>query len=105
MALSETAKEILHLRWFLNELSPETVIAPTIIFCDNLSVQQLVRNPVYHSHTKHIDILCYFVCEIYDSGEIKVKYLNTENMPADNCTKSLNSYKHMKCCEMIGLTV
>lgn len=40
----------------------------------------------------------YFVHKIYDSNEIKVKYLETENMSADILTKALKAYKHKKKC-------
>ena len=64
-----------------------------------------VRNPVYHSRTKHIDIRHHFVRDVFDEGEIDVKYIASENMPADVLTKALNAYKHKMCCELIDLTV
>lgn len=82
MALSHTR--------FLNTLSLEAVTEPTILLCDNHSAQKLA----YYSFTKHTDICHSFVREIYDTGEIDVKYLETENIGTDILVKALNANKH-----------
>jgi hypothetical protein len=53
MALSDGAKEALYLQNLLAELGLKT--APVDLFNDNQGAQELVRNPVHHSRTKHID--------------------------------------------------
>lgn len=42
--------------------------------------------------------------EIYDSGEIDVKYPETESMTTGILTKVLNAYKYKYFCEIIGLS-
>ena len=34
----------------------EEVSDPTTIYCNNLSSMQLVKNPVFHARTKHIEV-------------------------------------------------
>ena len=105
MALSEDSKVSLLLWCFLNKLSPGMKTAPNNTMCDNQSAQKLVWNPVHHSCTKHIDIRHHFVRDIFEDGEIDVKYIASEKMPADLLTKSLNAYKRKMCCKLIGLKI
>lgn len=40
-----------------------TISKPVSIYCDNQSAINISKNPVMHSHTKHIDICYYFIRE------------------------------------------
>ena len=62
---------------------------PTTIFCDNISSIQLVKNPVYHTRTKHIEVHYHFACERVLSGEVKLMYVPTDRQSADIFTKPL----------------
>ena len=39
--------------------------------CDNQSTIYLVRNPMFHEHSKHIDVKLHFIREVISSGAIK----------------------------------
>lgn len=105
MALTEAAKETVYLRNLLKEIGfLEKDAEPTIVYCDNQGAQKLMRNPIYHSRSKHIDIKHHYVREIYQRGEIDVKYLATSNMIADVLTKGLFGPSHKKCIEGFGLS-
>ena len=41
--------------------------------------------------------------DVFDDGEIDVKYIASEKMPTDVLAKELNAYKQKLCCELIGL--
>ncbi|KAL6420407.1 hypothetical protein ACFW04_014533 [Cataglyphis niger] len=57
MALTEAAKETIYLRNLLEEMCyMERQSKSTTIYCDNQGAQKLMRNPMYYSRTKHIDI-------------------------------------------------
>ncbi|KMQ88815.1 gag-pol polyprotein [Lasius niger] len=57
MALTEAAKETVYLRNLLEEMCYlKHQSEPTTVYCDNQGAQKLMRNPMYHSRTKHIDI-------------------------------------------------
>ena len=49
----------------------------------------MVKNPVFHSQTKHIDIKHHFIREFYEEKKIDPKYVGTEEMTADIFTKVL----------------
>lgn len=104
MALSSASKEAVYLRRFIQELGfPELVDAPTELNGDNLSALQLVKNPVYHSRTKHIDVRVHFIREIFGKHSIDLKYVPTNDMIADILTKNLNKSKHSDLSQKLGL--
>ncbi|GBL78726.1 Retrovirus-related Pol polyprotein from transposon TNT 1-94 [Araneus ventricosus] len=105
IALSECAKEIVYLRRFLNELYESVDETPTVVFSDSQAAQKLVQNPIFHSRTKHIDIRCHYIREVYERGEIKIHYIPTDEMAADILTKTLTFQKHDNCCKLIGVNV
>ena len=60
---------------------------PTTIYCDNLSIIQLAKNPVFHTRTKHIEVHYHFVYEHVLSGEVELTYVPTDRQNADIFTK------------------
>ncbi len=47
---------------------------------DNQGAIALVKNPIGHSRTKHIDIRFHFVREAHENGLINLKYCPTEEV-------------------------
>src|SRR5436190_329827 len=101
VALTQAAKESIFIRGILNELIGFN--DPITIFNDNQSTQKLVSNPVFHSRTKHIDTKFHFIREVVDKKKIQLKYLSTDKMLADICTKALPKDKHNFCMHNIGV--
>ncbi len=62
---------------------------PLVMMEDNQGAIVLVKNPIGHSRTKHIDIQFHFVREAHENGLINLKYCPTEEMLADLLTKPL----------------
>ena len=60
--------------------------SPTVIFSDSQGSIALVKNPEYHSRTKHIDVQHHFVREQSALGVVVFKYVSTEDMVADVLT-------------------
>ena len=105
MAISEAAKEAVYLRRFIKKMGfDEEINEPTTINNDNLGAQQLVRNPVYHARTKHIDIKYHYVREIFKNKLIDLQYVQTQDMIADGLTKKLNKIKHNVFVKSLGIT-
>lgn len=102
MALSEAAKEGVHLQRFLLELSAIDV-GPINLFNENVSLQRLTINPFFHARTKHINIRHHFVREVVESGQVVLGHVASDEMPADVLTKALTKPKHVRCVELLGL--
>lgn len=104
MALCSASKEIVFLRNLISEMRFTSLVTkPTILYGDNLSAQQLVKNPVFHARSKHIDIKMHFVRDVYERKELTLAYIPTDEMVADVLTKNLKKTKHVKFLEMLSL--
>lgn len=102
MSLTEAAKESIYLRRFMNEIGFQSK-GPTVIHNDNQAAEKLARNHVYHSRSKHIDIRHHFVRSALKEGHVEIKYVPSEDNPADVLTKGLGGPKHEK--HRLGLGV
>ncbi|KAB5589019.1 Copia protein [Ceratobasidium theobromae] len=95
IALCNTAKDIISIRQFLNELGIryETPVASPI-FCDNQAVIEAVHNPTHKTRAKHIDIAYNFIHnEIYNQ-KVSVSFIPTRDNLADALTKPLAPMQH-----------
>ena len=60
--MSVACLEIIWLRGLLSELGfsqPD----PTLLYAKNTSAIQITTKPVYHEHTKHIEVDCHSIWE------------------------------------------
>ncbi|GJR21133.1 putative ribonuclease H-like domain-containing protein [Tanacetum coccineum] len=62
----------------------------TKIHIDNESTICIVKNPVYHSRTKHIEIRHHFIRDCYEKRLIVVIKIHTDNNVADLLTKGFD---------------
>ena len=93
MALYSATQEAVWLRLLLSDFGCALGEA-TKIYEDNQGCISLVKNPVFHSRTKHIDIEFDFLREKVEKGVIELEYMPTDEMVADDLTKSLGRIKH-----------
>ncbi|GJY93215.1 putative ribonuclease H-like domain-containing protein [Tanacetum coccineum] len=63
----------------------------TKIFIDNESTICIVKNPVFHSKTKHIEIRHHFIRDSYEKRLIQVIKIHTDHNVADLLTKALDT--------------
>ena len=87
-ALTEASKDIIHYRRLLQELGylDEN---PTVLLSDNQSSIKLVKNPIMHARTKHIEIQHHFIREAANADILQVEYTPTATQLADFLTKPL----------------
>nr|GEV96288.1 putative reverse transcriptase domain-containing protein [Tanacetum cinerariifolium] len=63
----------------------------TNIYIDNNSAICIVKNPVYHSKTKHIDIKHHFIRDCFEKKLISVDHIHTDENVADLLTKPFDA--------------
>eukprot|EP00253_Pinus_taeda_P032137 PITA_32137 len=78
MAASKATCEAIWLRKLLVNLFRRRMES-TRIFCDNQSCIELFENPVFHDHSKHIDIRCNFIRDRVQRGAVQLEYTPTGN--------------------------
>ncbi|XP_074346212.1 uncharacterized protein LOC141684982 [Apium graveolens] len=70
---------------------------------DNRSAIELMKNPVLHGRSKHIDVRFHFICECIERGELIVKHVATQEQRADILTKALGRVKFEEMRKAIGV--
>jgi hypothetical protein len=102
MAATEAAKQALWLRTLLSELTAKKARKVTL-FVDNNSAIALMKNPVFHGRSKHIDIKYHFIRECIECGQIQVKRVCTNEQKADALTKPLAAVKLAVMRHLLGV--
>ena len=102
MAATAAACQALWLRSLLSELVGEEP-KPVRMLVDNKSAIALMRNPVFHGRSKHIDTRFHFIGECVEEGKIMVDFIRTEEQRADPLTKALPTVKLATIRHLIGV--
>ncbi|KAL0402497.1 UNVERIFIED_CONTAM: Retrovirus-related Pol polyprotein from transposon TNT 1-94 [Sesamum latifolium] len=103
IAATNAACEAVWLRRILKDMK-FAQCGPTIIFCDNMSAIAMAKNPVCHVRSKHIELRHHFFQELVNEGEISIKFINTNDQPADSLTKAITSDKFEKFKKQVKIT-
>ncbi|GKE91284.1 hypothetical protein Tco_1572379, partial [Tanacetum coccineum] len=75
----------------------------TTIYIDNESTICIVKNPVYHSKTKHIAIRHHFIRDAYEKKLIQVLKIHTDDNVADLLTKAFDVSRFQFLVVSIGM--
>nr|GEW91078.1 ribonuclease H-like domain, reverse transcriptase, RNA-dependent DNA polymerase [Tanacetum cinerariifolium] len=102
MAATGAACQALWLKRLLSELTGWEEERITLKV-DNISAIPLLRNPVFHGRSKHIDMLYHFIRECVENGHINVEHVSGELQRADILTKALPRLKFMTMRQMLGV--
>jgi hypothetical protein len=90
IAAAEAVKEALWLKRFINDLGLKEYTISTIpLHVDNKSAIALIKNPVDHQRTKHIDARHHFIRDVVEEGHVTVKWISGKDNVADMFTKPL----------------
>ena len=101
-ALTEASKDIIHYRRLLQELGYVDK-NPTTLLSDNQSSIKLVKNPIMHVRTKHIEIQHHFIRETANADILQVEFTLTETQLADFLTKPLPYKNFVRNRELAGV--
>ncbi|CAN6711647.1 unnamed protein product [Malus baccata var. baccata] len=85
-SLANTAAEITWICQLLTDISFALPSSPQL-WCEAIS---LAKNPLFHAHTKHVEIDYHYIRESVLSKAISVHFVCTQDQLADICTKSLS---------------
>ncbi|KAG6535240.1 hypothetical protein ZIOFF_000205 [Zingiber officinale] len=102
MAATTAACHALWLRSLASELTGVKP-KPVTLFVDNKSAIALMKNPVFHGRSKHIDTRFHFIRECIEKGQIVVEFVNTGEQRADALTKALPGVKLAAMRQLLGV--
>ena len=74
--MAQSVRKIMWIRQLLMEVGMETSVLAKL-WCDNQATMHIASNPVFHEHTKHIEIDCHFVHEKIQLWLISMGYVKT----------------------------
>ncbi|WVZ61915.1 hypothetical protein U9M48_011722 [Paspalum notatum var. saurae] len=102
IAAATGACQAVWLARLLAEIRDPAVRKP-MLRVDNKSAISLIKNPVHHDRSKHIDIRFHLIREYAHSGQIEVKFISTQEQLGDILTKPLDKVKFQELCTKIDL--
>ena len=91
MALTETTQEAMFLLKLTQDFGLNIQSVP--LHGDNQGAIALVKNPIQHNRSKHIDIKFHFIREKYNQKLIEISYIPTGENIADVFTKPMTKPK------------
>ncbi|GKA83931.1 ribonuclease H-like domain, reverse transcriptase, RNA-dependent DNA polymerase [Tanacetum coccineum] len=102
IAATAAATQALWLKRLLSKLTHSKEEKVTIMV-DNKSAIALMKNPVFHGRSKHIDTKYHFIRECVEKEDIQVEFVSGEYQKADILTKALPKIKFLTMRQLIGL--
>ena len=79
-----------------------TIEMPTL-HCDSLSAIMLLKNPVFHTKTKHIDVKYHFIRDMLKDKFMKLAKVHTDDNHANLMTKGLPPERFAHCRSLMGV--
>ena len=101
-SMASTAAELTWLSFPLRDLGIP-LPCPPILHCDNLSALHMTVNPVFHGHTKNIELDYHYVREKVALGSLETRFVSSTNQLADIFTKPLSMLPFLALRTKLGL--
>ncbi|KAD5317800.1 hypothetical protein E3N88_17746 [Mikania micrantha] len=102
MAATAAVCQALWLKRLLSELTGWKEEKITL-YVDNISAIALMKNPVFHGRSKHIDTRYHFIRECVENEDIIVEHISGELQKAEILTKALARVKFATMRELLGV--
>ena len=78
IGIMHAAKEATWVCHLLSEMhSPLVLKYPILLYCNNKSAIELIKNATFHSCTKHIVIQYHFICEAHSDSTLVLNHLSS----------------------------
>ena len=71
--------------------------------CDNQATISIVKDPVHHDRTKHMEIDWHFIENRIENSEVQLVYNPTKEQLADILTKALLGPNFKELCNKLGM--
>ena len=78
-------------------------VDPVTLYLDNRSTIDLIKNPVFHGRSQHIDLRYHFIRECVERGDVIVKHVCSKEQRADIFTKPLARLQFIEMRRMLGV--
>lgn len=101
-SMSNATKEIKWLCQLLLDLGVKQY-RPVRLYCDSQSAIHIVKNPVFHERTKHIETDCHHVRDAVTNGLLTMIHVRTHEQLADILTKPLGHSQFDKFIPKLGI--
>ena len=102
IAGSYAACQAIWIRFVLEEMTVE-VKKPLVLQIHNKSAINLVKNPVLHGRSKHIEARFHFLREKINRGELEVRHCPSEAQLTDIFIKGLKIDKFLNLRKKLGI--
>jgi hypothetical protein len=70
---------------------------------DNISAIMILKNPILHTRTKHIEIQHHFIRDHVERGDIELIHVDTKHQIADIFTKPLSTQQYYELRFKLGM--
>lgn len=74
-----------------------------MLYIDNKSAIDFTKNPVFHGHSKHIDVRYDFIDQCVDRREIVISHVSSDKQCADVLTKAMAAAKFEEMRYLLGI--
>jgi len=101
-ALASSTCELQWILYLLKDINIQCSKLP-ILFRDNQSALHIAANPVFHEHTKHLEIDFHLVREKLQAGILKLLHASSQDQLVDLFTKSLLPQPFTTLLSKLGL--
>ena len=101
VAVTEASKEMIWLQSFQEELGQK--YGKGVLHCDSQSAIHLVKDPVYHTRTKYIQVRYHFIRLALEDGVLVLKKIIWSLNPTNMLTKIVLVQKLKLCSPSVGL--
>lgn len=91
-ALANATAEVMWIQTLFKEIGVPSP-ATHQLWCDNIGATYLTANPIFHAHTKHIEVGFHFVRERVSRKLLDIRYISSDDQIADGFTKALPVHK------------
>lgn len=101
-AIAKATTELVWLKQLLGELG-FPINVPMCLWCDNQVAVHIATRPVFHEHTKHIEIDRHYVREKVLDETICLKHISTKIHIANVLTMAVTKAWHADLCSKLSL--